>query len=140
MINTVLTQYCWCWENIADIAHKDAPCFWLRSWRIGQAGSGACVCVCGGLHRSRLGYAPPFQVHRTFVGGKGAPVPVRWIVGGLGGACPCEVLVGRSVNYNDIEYHFGRLTLKVVALISYSIAFCPHPCSFVGVWVCYFNI
>jgi hypothetical protein len=55
---------------------------------------GRALALCVDLHRSRLCYAPPLQVHRTFAGGKGAPVPVRLIAGGLGGACPCGGLVG----------------------------------------------
>lgn len=61
MINTVLTQYFGCWQDIAQVTQKDMPCLWLRSWRISQAGSGAGVGVCGGLHRSRLGMRHSFK-------------------------------------------------------------------------------
>lgn len=109
MINMVLTQYFGCWENIAQFAHKDVSCFWLRSWRISQAGRGACVCVCGGLHRSRFGMRHPFKYTALLWVERAHPCPCGVLWADWAGRARA-VYCGLSVNYNDIEYYCGRLT------------------------------
>ena len=40
-----------------------------------------------------------------------------------------------SKNYDDKSISFGRLTLKIVTLISYAVALCPHSRTFISLWV-----
>lgn len=83
--------------------------FCPRSWRISPAGRGACVVSVRGL----------------------APLP-------LGLCATLASAPSLSKNYDDTSISFGRLTLKIVTLISIALALRPHSCTLVRLWVCYF--
>lgn len=89
----------------------------------------------------------PRKIPLTFVCARGASVKR---VGMCGLFCALDCIApawacatpasapSLSKNYDDMSFSFGRLTSKIIPLISYAVALCPHPRTLVGLRVCQF--
>lgn len=99
---------------------------------------GWCGWVCGGCGWVALKNAP--KLCKGWVGAwKGRTLPRAWDCAlDWGDVVPVRGSGALLLNYDDTSIHFGRLTSKIVTLIAITLPFCPHSCTFIRLWVCYF--
>lgn len=100
--------------------------FCLRSWRIAYRAV-LRVWFCVWIATRPIGICATSASAPHSAGGLGRNVPRAWT---------CAILE----NYNDKSIEYGRITSKIIASITYSVALCPYTCTFIGLRVMYFQL